>query len=215
MTTQREKPRSISKTCHEPITDEATLLASIRAGDQASCAEFVRQNAGRMLAVARRMLRCEHAAADAVQEAFISAFRSIGQFAGDAKMSTWLHRITVNACLMKLRAEKNTSSTSIESLLPTFDDTGHHAQRVSSWELPQDRMQCAELRAGVREAIMRLPEPYRVVLMLRDIEELDTQETADQLGLTTAAVKVRLHRARLALRTLLDPMLRNDPPAGG
>lgn len=187
--------------------DEAALLARVRRGDEPACEEFVRRFGAAMLAVARRFLRCEHDAADAVQEAFLSAFRSIGAFAGDSKVATWLHRIVVNVCLMKLRAAKSRPSVSIEPLLPRFDNTGHHAGRVSDWTVtPPEKMRANEMQAQVRACIDRLPEPYRVVLLMRDIEELDTQQAAERLGISTAAVKVRLHRARQALRTLLEPI---------
>lgn len=191
--------------------DESALLAAVRRGDEAACATLVQRYGGRMLAVARRFLTCEQDAADAVQEAFLSAFRALETFAGDAKIGTWLHRIVVNACLMKLRSARSRPTTSIENLLPTFDDTGHHARRLAAWQgAPTEQVEAAELRQQVRTCIDALPEPYRVVLLLRDIEELDTAETAQRLGLTETAVKVRLHRARQALRTLLDPLLRGD-----
>jgi RNA polymerase sigma-70 factor (ECF subfamily) len=196
--------------CEDPCGvnfDEAALLRALRAGDETAYERFVRQHGGQMLAVARRFLRCEQDAADAVQEAFVAAFRSIHGFAGNSKISTWLHRVVVNACLMKLRSAKSKSARSIESLLPTFDETGHHAHRVAAWQAPCDRLESAELRTTVRRCIDELPEPYRLVLLLRDIEELDTQETAMRLGISEPAVKVRLHRARQALRTLLDPVL--------
>jgi RNA polymerase sigma-70 factor (ECF subfamily) len=189
---------------------EAELLARVRRGDEPACEEFVRRFGGALFAVAGRLLRSEQDAADAVQEAFLAAFRSIHEFAGGSKISTWLHRIVVNACLMKLRSAKSRPTTSIEGLLPTFDETGHHARRIVAWEAsPLERMHTEELRARVRECIDGLPEPYRVVLMLRDIEELDTSETAERLGISPAAVKVRLHRARQALRTLLDPIMQS------
>lgn len=191
--------------------DQAALLSHVRRGDEAACEEFVRRFGGPMLAVARRFLRCEQDAADAVQEAFLSAFRSIQEFAGNSKIGTWLHRIVVNVCLMKLRSAKSRPATSIENLLPAFDETGHHARRISAWDAsPPERLDAAELRAKVRECIEELPEPYRVVLLLRDIEELDTQETAERLAISPAAVKVRLHRARQALRTLLEPLFVAD-----
>ncbi|MFO0838817.1 MAG: sigma-70 family RNA polymerase sigma factor [Phycisphaerae bacterium] len=186
-------------------TDESALLVLVRRGDESACAEFVRRSGGAMLAVARRFFGCEQEAEDAVQDAFLSAFRSIHEFGGGSKLSTWLHRIVVNACLMKLRSAKRRPVSSIESLLPSFDQTGHHAQRISAWsETPLERLHANELRAKVRECIDQLPDSHRTVLLLRDIEELDTNETAQRLGITPAAVKVRLHRARQALRTLLD-----------
>jgi len=91
-------------------------------------------------------------------------------------------------------------------LLPKFDDTGHHARRVVSWSQPEDVLSRAEVRQRVRECVDQLPESYRTVILLRDIEQYDTQQTAEQLGISSEAVKVRLHRARQALRTLLDPV---------
>jgi RNA polymerase sigma-70 factor, ECF subfamily len=210
MTQQTNHRRSAGEKI-EGDTDETTLLARVRGGDEASCEEFVRRYGGPMLAVARRFLRCEQDAADAVQEAFLSAFRSIHGFAGNSRIGTWLHRVVVNACLMKLRSAKSRPTTPIESLLPAFDETGHHARGVSAWDAPPpERLHAAELRVKVRECIEELPEPYRVVLLLRDIEELDTQETAERLAISPAAVKVRLHRARQALRTLLEPLFVTD-----
>ncbi len=194
----------------QPLTDEM-MLAALRSGDERACEAFVRRHTGRMLAVARRFLRCEQDAADAVQDAFMMAFRSVDRFAGESRLSTWLHRIVINACLMKLRAERSRPATSIEPLLPTFDETGHHAGRISAWcVLPSQGAEAAELRAAVRKCVNQLPDSYRAIIMLRDIEELDTQETADRLGISAGAAKVRLHRARQALRTLLDPVLRAD-----
>lgn len=189
--------------------DESNLVDRLRNGEEAACEHFVRNNTERMLTLARRLLRDEHEAADAVQEGFLAAFRSIRDFAGGAKLSTWLHRIVVNVCLMKLRSAKSKPTRSIENLLPAFDDTGHHAQQVAAWvDSPAEQLHSAELRIKVRAAINELPASYRTVLILRDIEELDTEETALRLGITVAAVKVRLHRARLALRSSLDPVMR-------
>lgn len=188
--------------------NEHALLRALRAGEEPGFERLVRQYGGQMLAVARRFLRCEQDVADAVQEAFVSAFRSVEGFAGNSKIGTWLHRIVVNACLMKLRSDKSRPTTSIESLLPTFDETGHHSQRLAAWRLPSEPLELSELRTMVRRCIADLPEPYRIVLLLRDIEELNTEETAKRLDISEAAVKVRLHRARQALRTLLDPILR-------
>ncbi len=195
----------------ETQVNEHELVKDLRAGDESACTLFVLQNTPRMLAVARRLLRDEQDASDAVQDAFLSAFRSIHEFAGGAKLSTWLHRIVVNACLMKLRSAKSRPARSIENLLPAFDETGHHARPIADWgDSPPEQLHARELRAKVRAAIDELPNSYRTVLILRDIEELDTEQAANRLGITAAAVKVRLHRARLALRGLLDPALRSD-----
>jgi RNA polymerase sigma-70 factor (ECF subfamily) len=155
--------------------------------------------------VARRILRDEDAARDAVQEAFVAAHRNLERFAGDARLSTWLHRITVNAALMRLRTRGARPETSLDGLMPRFEPDGRHSVHPSSRPACPDELLCRkETRTRVREAIDRLPEAYRTVVLLRDIEELDTVSTAELLGVSTAAVKVRLHRARKALRTLLE-----------
>lgn len=183
---------------------ETQLVAALRRGDDDAFEQLVRTHGGRMLAVARRFMPDEQDARDVLQEAFIAAFRSIDGFAGGAKLSTWLHRIVVNAALMKLRSRRRRREDSIDDLLPRFAEDGHHAEDVVGWDTPADELvERQQVRSRVREAIARLPEAYRTVLILRDIEERDTEETASLLGMTPQAVKTRLHRARQALRTLL------------
>jgi RNA polymerase sigma-70 factor, ECF subfamily len=193
-----------------PVDDEASLVAQLRAGDQAAFEQVVRAYGGRLLAVARRIVGSEEDARDVVQDAFMNAFKSLDRFEGNAKLSTWLHRIVVNAALMRLRTRKRKPEQSIESMLPTFLDDGHHEERFQSWDEPIDKiMERAENRELVRKQIDALPEGYRTVLVLRDIEGLDTEETANVLGLSVNATKIRLHRARQALRSLLAPHFRS------
>jgi RNA polymerase sigma-70 factor, ECF subfamily len=193
-----------------PVDDEATLVAQLRAGDEAAYEQVVRAYGGRLLAVARRIVGTEEDARDVVQDAFLNAFKSFARFEGNAKLSTWLHRIVVNAALMKLRTRKRKPEQSIESMLPSFLDDGHHEERFQSWDEPVDKvMERKEARELVRQQIDALPEGYRTVLVLRDIEGLDTEETAKVLGLSVNATKIRLHRARQALRTLLAPHFRS------
>jgi RNA polymerase sigma-70 factor (ECF subfamily) len=192
---------------------EGALLDRLRAGDDAAYEELVRAYGGRLLAVARRFLRSEDDARDAVQDAFLSAFRSIGGFEGNARLSTWLHRIVVNAALMKLRTRRRKPEQSIEELLPGFLENGHLERPASPWRQTElDGVEREQLRGLLEENIGRLPEGYRNVLMLRDIEGLDTQETAEVMGLSEGAVKTRLHRARMALRELLEPHLAEEEP---
>ena len=193
-----------------PVDDEATLVAQLRAGDEAAFEQVVRLYGGRLLAVARRILSSDEDARDTVQDAFLNAFKSLDRFEGNAKLSTWLHRIAVNSALMKLRTRKRKPEQSIETLLPAFLDDGHHEERFRSWEEPIDKiMERKETRELVRQQIDALPESYRTVLVLRDIEGLDTEETANMLGLSVNATKIRLHRARQALRGLLAPHFRS------
>jgi RNA polymerase sigma-70 factor (ECF subfamily) len=180
------------------------LVARLRAGEEAAFETLVRLHGGRMLAVARRFLPDEQDARDVVQDALLAAFRSIGSFDGRAELSTWLHRVVVNAALMKLRSRRRRREELIDDLLPRFHEDGHRVADGPDRESASDVvLERAETRARVRRAIARLPETYRAVLVLRDIEERDTGETATLLGITPQAVKTRLHRARQALRTLL------------
>ena len=193
------------------LRDEQSLLRRLRAGDETAFAELVHENAGRLLAVARRLLRSEEDARDALQDAFLQAFRAIGRFQGESRLSTWLHRIVINACLMKLRTQRRHPEDDIEQYLPKFKEDGHQVTRSMPWcETPESLAERAELCTLVREAIDMLPDSHRVVLLLRDIEELSTEEAAEALGITPNALKVRLHRARQALRALLDPRMRTE-----
>lgn len=188
---------------------EAQLVAGLRAGDPAAFESLVRSEGGKLLAVARRYLAREEDAKDAVQDAFLQAFRHIDQFNGDARLTTWLHRIAVNAALMKRRAGQRRPEQPIESLLPAFREDGHPLRAPAAWR-SDARLERRETRDLIRQAIDNLPESYRNVLLLRDIEEMDTAETARLLQISEGAVKTRLHRARQALRTLLEPHFAGD-----
>jgi RNA polymerase sigma-70 factor (ECF subfamily) len=188
--------------------EDAALAAALRAGDSGAYERLVRANAPRLLAVARRMLRNEEDARDVVQDAFLSAFRHIESFDGNSRLSSWLHKIGVNAALMKLRSKRRRPEESIEDLLPKFLADGNHEHEPSPWALGgESALASAEVRKAVRRAIDELPDLYRDVLLLRDIEELSTEEAANALGITIPALKTRLHRARLALRERLDDLL--------
>jgi len=193
----------------DDVIDETRLVASLKAGEDWAFETIVRVYGGRLLAVARRFVRNEEDARDVLQTAYLSAFRSVGQFEGSAQLATWLHRIVVNTALMKLRTRRRKPEESIDDLLPTFLDDGHHAEHFAEWSTPADVLiERAETRRTVRGCIEQLPESYRTVLLLRDIEERSTQEAAEVLNCTPTAVKVRLHRARQALSTLVRAQLR-------
>ena len=195
-------------TVPDPLADEsaeAALLAGLRTGSDAAYESLVRATSARLLAVARRIVGSEEEARDVVQEAFISAFKALDRFEGNAKLSTWLHRIVVNKALMRLRTRKRKPEEPIEPLLPSFKEDGHQLQPATDWTEGADvKVERAETRAFVRAQIDTLPDTYRTVLLLRDIEEMNTPETAAMLGISENAVKIRLHRARQALRALLD-----------
>jgi RNA polymerase sigma-70 factor (ECF subfamily) len=189
---------------------DAALLARLRAGDETAFAELVRRESRNLLAVGRRILRSDEEAQDAVQDALRSAFQNLDGFGGGARLSTWLHRITANAALMRLRSKKRRREDSIEELLPGLAEDGHHLAPVTSLRHGEDEIASAQVAAIVRAAIDELPENHRVVLVLRDIEGLDTAETAAALGIGPGAAKMRLHRARQALRTLLAERLSQE-----
>ena len=186
---------------------DALLVTRLQRGDESAFEELIRVHGGRLLSVARRFLGTSDDAQDAVQETFIKAFKAIHGFEERAQLQTWLHRIVVNTALMKLRERRRKPEESIDDLLPTFAADGH--QTVESREWSDALFERKETAATVRQAIAMLPDQYRTVLVLRDLEERDTAETAQILGTTTTVVKVRLHRARQALRTLLDREFRS------
>lgn len=193
---------------------ERDLISLLRGGDEGAFERLVREHGGRLLVVARRFLRDEEEARDAVQECFLSVYRSIDRFDEGSRLSTWLHRIVINAALMRLRTRRRKPEEPIEDLLPQFQADGHQVRHPTpDWEGSAEALlERSQTRAIVREAIDRLPESYRSVLLLRDIEELSTEEAATSLGVTENAVKIRLHRARQALRGLLEPHFRRAAP---
>jgi RNA polymerase sigma-70 factor (ECF subfamily) len=177
---------------------EVELVARLRAGDNGAYEQLIRTHAGALTAVARRFFGDTAAATEAVQDTFVSAFKAMGDFEGTSKLGTWLHRIAVNACLLKLRGRKRGRLVALES-----DD--HEARTAAS----DDTISQAETCARVRECVEQLPEAYRTVIRLRDLEGLSTEETARHLGTSDGAVKTRLHRARQALKTILEPHFAN------
>lgn len=179
--------------CLPPSYDETELVARLRAGDEEAYETLFRTHSGAMLAVARRFLGDTDDAADAVQDAFVSAFKAMGSFEGTSRLGTWLHRIAVNASLMKLRGRKRYRLVPLDDLLPVAPADG-------------DSLTRSETAARVRAGIDQLPPAYRHVILLRDIEGLDTTAAAARLGTNEGVVKTRLHRARAALRAVLEPV---------
>ncbi|HYM60484.1 MAG TPA: sigma-70 family RNA polymerase sigma factor [Thermoanaerobaculia bacterium] len=189
--------------------DDASFLARLKAGDSHAFERLVRSQAGPLLRVTRRFMRSEEDARDALQDAFISVFKSIAGFRAGSRLSTWLHRITVNSCLMRLRSQRRRPEEDIEQHLPRFLEDGHEVVPNVPWTESADTiLQRTELRNLVRSLIDQLPDTYREIVLLRDIEELSTEDTAEHLGISPNAVKIRLHRGRQALRALLDPHMR-------
>jgi RNA polymerase sigma-70 factor, ECF subfamily len=187
------------------IESDLALVARLRAGDAESFDTIVRRYSGCLMATARRLLGNDHDAQDAVQEAFSSAFTSIGSFRGDASISTWLHRIVVNAALMQLRRRRRCAEVAIEDLPPPFEA---HACAAWAAERPhrtsEHWSEAREMRAAIKRSIDQLRPIYRSVLWLRDMDDLSISEVAAMLKLNANTVKIRLRRARQTLKNLLD-----------
>jgi RNA polymerase sigma-70 factor (ECF subfamily) len=172
---------------------------------------LLREHIGWMLTLAESMLRDRGLAEDTVQNAFLAAFRARDRFDNRSSPKTWLHRITVNAALDRLRQTNRLAEQPIDHLLPEFDR--YDCRIEAPWDgmlSPQEVAESADLQRIVRQKIDALPDAYRIVLQLRDFGEFDTQEVAEMLDISPANVKVRLHRARAALKKLLEPLMRGE-----
>ncbi len=194
-------------------TEHSDIKLQIIKKDEQAIEAFVRDNTGWMLSLARRYLKDEALAEDCVQEAFIKAFESIDRFNQDASLNTWLHRIVINEALIKLRKLRRINDSYIEDLMPQFDE---HGCRVASvWHehdipTPSEILERVELHKQISSTIDNLPDSYRIIIILRDIEERTTSEISKILNLSEDNVRVKLHRARCALKKLLEPIFAND-----
>ncbi len=189
-----------------PYPTDEELVAALKEGKRDACAELVRRYSSRLYRVVYRILGSEEEAEEALQEAFISACSKIATFQGKSQLGTWLYRIATNAALMRLRRMKH-NHVSLDS--PVETEEGDHLPRnLADWRFDPYRVALnEELRQVLEDAIQALPETLRVVFILRELEGLSTQETAQTLGISESATKVRLHRARLMLREYLTPYL--------
>ncbi|GAB4575012.1 MAG: sigma-70 family RNA polymerase sigma factor [Anaerolineae bacterium] len=182
--------------------NEQALIERLQAGDQAAYAEMVETYAPRIYNLALRLMGDEAAAEDVLQETFLNAFKAIDRFEGRSQLGTWLYRIAHNTALMQLR-KKEPTTFSLESPVETEDGEELPRQFFDFCCLPERELLSEEALQELRAAIDELPDSLRVVFVLRELEGLSTQETADELGLSVPAVKTRLMRARLALRERL------------
>ena len=185
-----------------PTDDE--LVTRARNRDLAAFETLVERHEERLYRVAMRLLRNETDAQEVLQDALVSAWQNLEGFAGRAQFGSWIYRVTVNAALMLLRSRRRRPTVSVEDMTPTALDAAvseSHMGSGSDWsKRPDEQLQSGELKQHVEVALDALPETLRLVFVLRDVEGLSTEETADVLGISIANVKTRLHRARLALR---------------
>jgi RNA polymerase sigma-70 factor (ECF subfamily) len=186
-------------------TREQDLILQVQRGQSELFYELVRPYERRVYAAALAILRNEQDAEDAAQEAMLKAFANIRQFRAEARFSTWLIQITVNQALMRRRRERTVPMEGLDNRRDVSDNESEYAPRdFADWrEIPSEALERKEVRQRLAEALATLDRKYREVFVLRDMEHLNIQETAEALGITVASVKTRLLRARLMLRDLL------------
>src|SRR5436309_8466237 len=182
--------------------DEADVLSLARVGDTKAFGELVRRYEGKIFRLAQHITQNREDAEDVLQETFLKAFEHLNQFQGNSKFYTWIVRIAVNQALMKLRKRKSDRAVSLDETIDTGEDTV--AREIAAWdENPEQRYSREELNQILSSAVDDLAPIYRAVFVLRDVDELSTEETAEALNLSVPAVKSRLLRARLQLRDKL------------
>lgn len=182
--------------------DETTLVAQAREGETRAFGELVRRYENKIFRLAQHITQNREDAEDVLQETFMKAYEHLDQFQSNSKFYTWIVRIAVNQALMKLRRRKTDKSVSLDETIDTGEDT--IVREIAAWEEnPEQKFSREELGGVLDTAIQGLEPLYRSVFVLRDIEELSTEETAEALNLSVPAVKSRLLRARLQLREKL------------
>ncbi|HEY5190752.1 MAG TPA: sigma-70 family RNA polymerase sigma factor [Candidatus Deferrimicrobium sp.] len=191
-----------------PAGGDYELLASLLVGSPSAVDELLRRYQGKIFNLAMSILKNESDAEEAAQDVFMTVIRKADTFQGNSAFYSWMYRICVNTCLMRLRGKRRNETVSIEEFMPVFTDEGMHASPMDDWskEVERDALN-DELGQMIRKFTEELSEKYRVVFVLSDVEGLSNEETAKILGLTVPAIKSRLHRARLCLREQLSRYL--------
>ncbi len=185
-----------------PPFDEAALVARAKAGDSTAFTELVTHYDRRVFRMAKQITQNDEDAEDVLQETFMKAYSHLDDFQGNSKFYTWLVRIAVNEALMKLRKRRSDKTVPLDDPIDTGEDIV--AREIAVWEEnPEDTYSREEIGSILNEAVQSLKPAYRTVFILRDIEEMSIEETAEALNLSISAVKSRLLRARLQLREKL------------
>jgi RNA polymerase sigma-70 factor (ECF subfamily) len=188
--------------------DDAVIFERLRAGDGTALESLMERFAPRVYRVAQAVTRSAPDAEEVAQDVFLTLFRKAASFEGRAALGTWLYRITVNTALNKRRGKRAQVEEPLENHLPAYTVDGHRdgarSYLLADWsQMPDEVLLSREGREVVRAAVERLPAHYRAVLILRDVEELSSEEVSEVMGESVASVKSRLHRARMALREQL------------
>jgi len=194
------------------MSAEARLLDQLRAGDPAALETLMGEYGARVYRLAYGITRSQEDAEEVAQDVFLTIARKSSSFEGRAALGSWIYRVTTNAALNKRRGKRREIETPLEEHLPTFKPDGHREGErsflLADWSQdPEQALLSGEARDVLQRAIDGLPERYRAVLMLRDVEELSNEEVAELVGDSVASVKSRLHRARMALREQLTRAL--------
>ena len=191
------------------VDPEAALVALAKEGDEAAFTTLVNRYSGKIFRLAQHITQNQEDAEDVLQEAFLKAYTHLSSFAGNSKFYTWIVRIAVNESLMKLRKRKSDKLVSLDEPVDTGEE--EVVREVAVWEqTPETKFTQTELRGILDGAVEELDPIYRAVFLLRDVEELSTEETAEALDLTVPAVKSRLLRARLQLREKLTRVFKRQ-----
>jgi RNA polymerase sigma-70 factor, ECF subfamily len=196
-------------------TNEGALIARVLAGETELFHELIRPYERLVYVTIFAILKNETDAEDGAQETMISAFRNLKSFRGEAKFSTWLVTIAMNEARKRLRKAKSAAESSLDQTLDDIEGDYTPAVLTDWREIPLEALERKELKEKLQEAVATLPEKYREVFVLRDIEELNQEETAAALGINVTLVKVRLHRARMMLQKTLVPYLKSHAPFHG
>jgi RNA polymerase sigma-70 factor (ECF subfamily) len=194
-------------------TNEAALISRILAGEKELFHELIRPYERMVYLTLFSILKNDTDAEDGAQEAIINSYRHLASFRGDAKFSTWLTTIALNEGRKRLRKAKGAAEDSIEAETEAHEGDYTPAPLTDWREIPLEALERKELREALRTAVAELPDIYRQVFVLRDMEELNIEETSQALGINSGAVKVRLHRARMMLQKRLVPFLKTTAPA--
>lgn len=198
----------------EPVSEELMLVNAARGGDVGAFEQLVRKYDRNVFRIANHITQNREDAEDVVQDAFLKAFQNLGQFQGQSKFYTWLVRIAVNEALMRLRRRRPERMVSLDEDINTGEDM--IPREVADWAPnPEQLYNQSQLREILQKTIQGLPPSFRTVFVLRDVEGLSTEETADALNLSIPAVKSRLLRARLQLRERLTKYFKKQRGGDG
>ena len=197
-----------------PLETEDALIQAALTQEVGAWKTLLTQYGGKMYGIALRFLSNEKEAEDIIQEVWLLISQKLCDFRGDSKLGTWIYRVTANKCLEKIRSGKKEKekTESIDPLLPDYQEDGHYKKEFPDWsQRPDKEADQNALKGEIEKALNSLPEEYREVLILRDVEGFSGEETAQMLGSNKATMKTKLHRGRMALHEKLERKFGKKP----